>query len=98
METELVAIHVTDAHIAAGVRGDCARCPVALALAEHIKPGINVHVYDTAVFWRGLEDIQTIDLPQDVYVWTGTFDYDVAYWSKPISFELPIRKDLLRRT
>jgi hypothetical protein len=34
-----VTINVTQAHIDAGVQGNCCGCPVALALAEQLPDG-----------------------------------------------------------
>lgn len=44
-----VHLTVTEQHIAHGVREDCARCPIALALRDAVPGGVGAVVVDGAL-------------------------------------------------
>ena len=68
-----ITVSVTDAHIAAGRRGDCVFCPVALALrgAGFLRPLVAHNYFTTPEFWRRI-----ILLPLVVTDFIRAFDSD----------------------
>ncbi len=83
-----MTIHVTQAHIDAGKRGYCTRCPIALALQAA-----------TGVIWRvticriigpntNLLRREIIETPESVAAFISRFD--VEWTVQPFSFEVDI--------
>lgn len=78
-------IEVTQNDIDDGVRGNCANCPVALAIGRAFKSRIvsvgaiaRVHVWET-------DRTLYATFPENVYRFMG--DFDNLYPVKPFSFE-----------
>lgn len=68
-------IDVTRDHIDRGYRGNCGRCPVALALAERYPDYvINVGPWDVVLYNTKLQVSRLYHLPYDVCCWIAAFD------------------------
>lgn len=87
-------INVTQDHIDRGVKEDCEKCPVALAVFETVPGcvyadvsdiGIKVHIRDVA---NGGYGVSTTKAPASVPAFYAAFDSGRPV--KPFSFELTI--------
>ena len=71
-------IFVTEEHIEKGIRSACSRCPVALAVAEHVRDGIFVHV-NRRIALRNEEDNKFLwesnMIPGHIVTFIGNFDH-----------------------
>lgn len=84
-------IHVEQKHIDAGVRGDCERCTVALALKEQVPDAraVVVGVLDVDIFFTNRFDMAySYALSQRVQQQTANFDNGKPV--KPFNFRLNI--------
>jgi len=89
-------ISVTQEHIDSGVRNACSRCPVALAIAEHVRNGIFVHVNRHLAFKNDKDKKylwESVLLPENVLDLIHHFDR--AGTVKPIEFDLQIPEEYL---
>lgn len=84
----MTTISVTAGHITKGYPGDCALCPVALAITDAL-PGLAylaIHYQDIDVGPRPDEDVITIEMPAAVRDFIRAFDaFDPV---EPFTFEL----------
>jgi hypothetical protein len=84
----MTAISVTAEHIAEGIREDCERCPVALAIADAFPDLTYVRVGpDNIGVQRGVGEFQTLlAVPPDAqnFIW----DFDDGATPDPFTFDL----------
>jgi len=97
-----VLIQITAEDIAAGVPGDCGKCPIALAVRRAFKytdPEDSIAVgteelefdpYHMAVF--GL----TVTLPDAAVDFIRKFDYPEEYLPGPFEFTLTVPKEYMK--
>jgi len=77
-----MVINITEEHIAKGVRGDCGRCPVALAMKAAFGPAVRIRV---SVFDYEVHSI-TRELPEKARRFIHNFDQGTEV--QPFSFEI----------
>jgi hypothetical protein len=83
--------------IAAGIKGDCSRCPVALALRRSFPSAGDVMVCFTINLYRTVKDglpSARVKTPDDVVCFIRDFDYGRRV--KPFSFKLDLPIDTFR--
>lgn len=89
-------INVTQGHIDAGIRGDCAHCPVAIAICEHLRARVYPMVGEYRVRFCQAVSHATLDvlpLPAVAYKSIRRLDHDGHI--APFSFDLDIPDELL---
>jgi hypothetical protein len=90
-----MVINVTQEHISKGKRLACHECPVALAIAEVVKPEHEVMVdCDISILNQSAGILWDAEYPPEVEEFIRAFDGDQPV--EPFSFELDIPRDLLR--
>jgi len=77
-------IYVTQDHINRGLKSDCARCPVALALGEALNLPHNRISVDPDEIWVGGEGV--IETPPEVA--NFVYDFDEGKLVHPFEFDL----------
>ena len=90
-EPRTVRVRVTQEDIDAGVRGDCASCPVARAVARIAPTGwlVDVGLSTVAIFKPGrLLQAMDFHLPDDVVAAITRFDEQGEM--SPFEFDLPL--------
>jgi hypothetical protein len=85
-------INVTQEHIDKGLRRQCSKCPVALAIKDVCKPETYVNV--SSVIYVGGKFSKAA--PLDVERFIGRFDGSFSV--EPFSFDLDIPAELLAET
>jgi hypothetical protein len=88
-----VKVEVTQDDINNGKRGECSRCPLALAIRRAVRPEICVLVGSFDYVLQGDRTRHNRSLPQIAKNFVRRFD-DFAK-CKPVSFSLCIPDDLL---
>ncbi len=83
-----MTIHVTQAHIDAGIRSECRLCPIALALQAAISRDVQVMSGSFLVFGGGGYVASLHALPEEVSVFIINFDEGSPV--QPFSFEVNI--------
>lgn len=85
----MTAVNVTAEHIAEGIRQDCERCPVALAIAAALPDLRYISVLSRAIIVlpRG-RDFINIDTPRAVRKFVRDFDAGYGDPVEPFSFDL----------
>jgi len=99
-------IHVTAADIEIGFPGDCALCPVALAIQRRIGPKFGVGLRHLIKREKPAENAweSVLELPDTVTAWVGRFDNLIRrrlaykYASKPFTFTLRVPANALGKT
>lgn len=90
-ETTTVRVRVTQEDIDAGVRYDCCRCPVALALLAALPPTLSVVVWATGATLLALprlHGVADVEFPRDVI--DRIFEFDRGNGMTPFEFDLPL--------
>jgi hypothetical protein len=80
-----ITVSITDSDIDNGTRGDCWKCPVALALWR--ATGEKYIVWSGNAYPLGRRDRNVI-LPNSVQSWIGRFDR--SEFPKPMEFQLTV--------
>ena len=90
----MTAVNVTVEHISYGVREDCERCPVALAIAGAFPDLTYVRVGpDNIGVQRSDSEFQTLlAVPPDVLNFIWDFDDSGPEFVEPFTFELDYPK------
>ena len=82
---------VSGSHIRRGEPRSCGKCPIALAVAEHLDPSWTVEVAPTVIFFRRKEPGQyahiRVRAPESVRTFIQHYDTGMAV--VPFEFELP---------
>lgn len=90
-----VQVVITHELAAQGERYVCGRCPVALAINEHLKPGARAFVgTDTFGFWT-LDDGLDLELPDAAKDFIHRYDNMQAI-TFPVVFPLQIPRKFLK--
>ena len=89
-DTTTVRVRVTQDDIDAGVRCDCVRCPVALALMRAV-PGCREALVDCARFDMDMVDGPNLyDVPLPIEVVNAIADFDTGAGMSPFEFDLTL--------
>lgn len=92
----ITTIIPTDEHVKNGHRFNCTRCPIALAIKEHVKPNVQVTVDPSIVsFYFKDKPATFLRLPNRIERFIISFDYSM-HTKIPKSFELDIPKEYLK--
>lgn len=84
-----VKIDVTQADIDAGEKGDCGKCPIALAVDRAIPGAINISVGDDMIVFQlsgGYNGVLIGETPKVAVDFIGLFDEGCRV--QPFSFDL----------
>jgi hypothetical protein len=84
----MTAISVTAEHIAAGQRGDCAFCPVALAVTGAFPRVAYLRVYVHEVVIRGAPETVMAGVTMPLVAQRFIRDFDAGQPVEPFTFEL----------
>lgn len=99
----LTTITMLPEDIRDGVRKDCNRCPIALAVDRHLKPGYEASIRIISYgIQRPIEgstahEVQNGELPDTVRAFIRVFDAAETFpLPSPITFELDIAEEALK--
>ena len=82
-------INVTAEDILAGLRHNCSKCPIAIALKRAFK--VKNVIVNTVAFWVECLEFRIHELDDDSNIISFIHDFDHAKPVKPFSFEIRIR-------
>jgi len=95
--TDLTTIHVTITRELAmrGERYVCARCPVALAINQHLLPGWAAWIHHTQGTVSKGGQVHTFALPEVAQQFVATFDKHKPV-QFPVTFDVKLPKRLVK--
>lgn len=94
-------IQVTEEHIAKGVKANCRKCPLALAIKSYLRPGFDIEVSFGWVVVRETNEThvyKSVWESKDLPAVTSQFmhEFDSKRKVHPFSFELDVPQQYLK--